>query len=70
MTERTEANFWPYQSRGMYVILAAITMTLVISSIIVLAGGEINSNATMIFFGTLLGSYLAMRDGFKGPVNL
>ena len=70
MTERTEANFWPYQRRGIYVILAGITLSVVIGSIIALTGGEINANVTMIFLGSLIGSLIALRDGFKGPLNL
>ena len=69
MSERTEANFWPYNSRGIYTIMAAITITLLIGIIIGLAGGEINSNVIMIFFGSLLGCWVAMGDGYKGPLD-
>ncbi len=70
MTERTEANFWPAQQRGIYAIVAAITITLVIGSIVALAGGEINSNLTVLFFGSLIGCWIALRDGYRGPLNL
>jgi len=70
MTERTEANFWPAQQRGIYAIVAAIVITLIIGSIVALAGGEITGNLTALFFGSLIGCMIALRDGYKGPLGL
>lgn len=70
MTEQTKTNFWPHKSSGIYAILVAITITLIIGSILVQAGGEINSNLTLLFFGALIGCLIAMRDGYKGPLGL
>lgn len=70
MTEQTETNFWPHKSSGIYAILVAIATTLIIGSILAQAGGEININMTLLFFGTLAGCLIALRDGYKGPLNL
>jgi len=70
MTERTEANFWPAQQRGIYAILAAIVITLIVGSIVALAGGEITGNMTALFIGSLIGCMIALRDGYRGPLGL
>jgi len=70
MSERTEANFWPYNSRGIYMILAATMISVIVGSILALAHVDMGSGLVTIFFGSLIGCWIALRDGYKGPLDM